>query len=42
MSAPHMNVPKHKFSAAFAAPYWVSMSMMPRYARPKGVSSARS
>ena len=42
MSAPHASVPKHRFSATFAAPYCVRMSMIPRYASPKGVSSARS
>ena len=42
MSAPHANAPKHRFSAIFAAPYCVRISMIPRYAKPNGVSSARS
>jgi hypothetical protein len=39
---PQNNFPKQQFSAFFAAVYSVRMSMMPRYAKPNGVLSARS
>eukprot|EP00740_Mantoniella_antarctica_P015358 CAMPEP_0181371252 /NCGR_PEP_ID=MMETSP1106-20121128/13962_1 /TAXON_ID=81844 /ORGANISM="Mantoniella antarctica, Strain SL-175" /LENGTH=101 /DNA_ID=CAMNT_0023488303 /DNA_START=225 /DNA_END=526 /DNA_ORIENTATION=+ len=42
MSAPHSKRPKQQFSAALTPVYLVNMSMMPRYATPKGVSNARS
>ena len=38
---PKNNCPKQQFSAFFAAVYSVRMSMMPRYAKPNGVLSAR-
>ena len=43
MSAPHPTTyPHQNVSCAFAAVYCVRMSMIPRYASPCGVSSARS
>ena len=42
MSAPQQRALKRQCSAVLRGPYCVRMSMMPRYARPNGVSSARS